>query len=97
MKLTPAATVESDGKTVWVNAAVCLARFSKMGIDVHKDEAGQLASDDQCLDCKSGPCGISDWRQFQDSVFVHHKIVVSDAHAPKYIGLAADWPKKGVA
>jgi hypothetical protein len=35
----------SDGRTVWVNGSdgICLARFSRFGIDVHNDAFGQMA------------------------------------------------------
>jgi hypothetical protein len=77
----------SDGRTVWVNGTdgCCLGRFSKNGIDIHKDAAGQMASGDQCLDCKIGPTTNDDWLSFQAGMKRHYGISVDDKHMPKFL------------
>lgn len=79
--------ITSNGKTVWVNddEGVCLGRFSRFGIDVHKDFAGQVASDTQCLDCKAGPVNREDWERFKAGMLSFHNVTVDDSHMPGFL------------
>jgi hypothetical protein len=79
--------IVSDGRTVWVNAedGCCVGRFSVNGIDVHHDGASQLALGKQCLDCKPGPCDLSDWRHFQRAMREHYGIWINTKHRPEYL------------
>lgn len=45
--------VETDGRTVWVSGSngECVGRFSKYGVDVHRDYEAQIKGEPQCLDC----------------------------------------------
>jgi len=55
-----------DGNTVWVNTAegICVARFGRGGIDIHKDYEAQMAGGPQCLHCTHGRPGIEEWNDF---------------------------------
>lgn len=79
--------IVSDGKTVWINseAGCCLGRFSKNGIDIHKDVEQQMTDGQQCLDCKPGPVNLFDWRRFQSGMLRFYGVVVTDRHIPIYL------------
>jgi len=65
-----------------------LARFSAVGIDVHKTGAEQLLSDDSCLACShrgGDPMNFSDWRKFQTLMEKHHSVKVPDEVMPSYL------------
>jgi len=55
-----------DGNTVWVNTddGVCVARFGRGGIDIHKDLEGQLEGGSQCLHCTHERPGAAEWGEF---------------------------------
>lgn len=77
----------SDGRTVWINAAdgSNIARFGRMGIDVHTSITDQMKGASQCLACTHGMTDFADWRRFQALVQEHYGIMVGDDHMPKYI------------
>jgi len=83
---TGEAVVESDGRTVWVNGSdgCCLGRFSRFGIDVHKDYAGQM-NGGQCLDCKPGPLTSADWDRFVEGIATYYGIRVAPKHRPDFL------------
>jgi hypothetical protein len=69
--------IRSDGTTVWVDVgAYTVARFGKLGIDVHTPTA------DGCLHCTHEPTTIEDWRTFQKDMSHYYGIVVGDGHMP---------------
>lgn len=74
--------VTSDGRTVWVGGpdGCCLGRFSRFGVDVHRDTQGQI-NIGACLDCTTS----TDWGRFVSSMRRHHGVVVSDEHKPDYL------------
>ena len=72
--------ITTDGKTVWVNSSVCLGRFSRFGVDVHKDAEGQMRSGSQCLECSQEP----NWPRFVAAMKEHHGIEVSDDYKPAW-------------
>ena len=76
--------VLSDGRTVWVNAPTgeAVARFSWMGIDVHRRLEDQRIKG-QCLDCRPGPLGKSDWGIFKTLMLQHYQLTVPDRHCPR--------------
>lgn len=76
------AQIETDGKTVWVNRASCLARFGVMGIDVHRDILDQGVKG-ECLLCTHGPVTKKDWGVFKEAVKRFHNITVADKYMPK--------------
>lgn len=78
--------IDSDGKTVWINGSdgCCLGRFSRQGIDIHKDYAGQQEGG-QCLDCKAGPLDRSDWDRFVNGMRIHYGIGVPEKHMPHFL------------
>lgn len=86
-----AADVTSDGRTVWVNGAdgCCLGRFSRAGIDVHKDYEGQMASGSQCLECKKGPTDLADWKRFRIAMRSHYGVSVAARHLPRFLRVKA--------
>ena len=77
----PQHEITTDGRTVWVNAAVCLGRFSPFGVDVHKDAEGQMQSGLQCLECSAD----SDWTTFVAAMLKHHDITVPDKYRPGWL------------
>lgn len=79
--------IHSDGRTVWVNGAdgCCLGRFSWAGIDIRRDAAAQMATGDQCLECKAGPTTAEDWTAFQAGMRTYYNIPVPDLHKPKFL------------
>ncbi len=83
-----ATEILSDGRTVWVNGqdGCCLARFSYMGIDIHKDARGQMEEDKQCLDCKHGPTTLEDWECFKKALWQYYQVRVCDDHRPTFLG-----------
>lgn len=85
MSLAP--EIHSDGRTVWVNGSdgCCLGRFSRAGIDIHRDAAAQMATGDQCLDCKAGPTTAEDWTAFQAGMQSHYGISVPNKHMPRFL------------
>ncbi len=78
--------IVSDGRTVWVNGpdGCCLGRFSRFGIDVHKDAAGQQQGS-QCLDCTHTTPTDMDWARFVLNMMLHHDVVVGDEHRPYFL------------
>ncbi len=83
------AEVVSDGRTVWINSAegCCLGRFSRFGIDVHKDAVGQVEGD-PCLDCAPGLPDASGWERFRRGMLEHHGVAVEDRHRPAFLNEA---------
>lgn len=79
--------ITHDSRTVWINDAegCCIGRFSKHGIDVHHDMAGQIELGVSCLDCKCGPTTIADWLAFKEAMFKHHQVVVGDERMPVFL------------
>lgn len=76
--------IESDGTTVWINAAsgICLARFGVMGIDIHGDLESQMAGRSECLLCTHERTGRADWDRFVEGMLRFHGIVVPASHRP---------------
>ena len=80
-----------DGRTVWVNSGengASLARFSRIGIDVHRVAREQALTGDPCLACSNrggDPLLLVDWRSFQSLMREHHGVAVPDAAMPDYL------------
>jgi hypothetical protein len=73
--------VMSDGYTVWVNSNLggyALGRFSRTGIDIHKDSM-------ECLDCMAGPTTHEHWERFKAGMKRYHGIDVPEKHMPKFL------------
>jgi hypothetical protein len=79
--------IESDGMTVWVNDSTgcCIGRFSRFGIDVHRDGDAQLRGEPECLDCVKGLDPVDSWERFVSSMKIHHFVDVSDEHRPQFV------------
>ena len=72
-----AAEIVSDGTTIWINtAAGTIARFGRLGIDVHSPDTST------CLYCTHGATTEADWHRFRLAVLTHHGIPVGDQHMP---------------
>ena len=86
-RLVASHDVQSDGKTVWVNAVdgSCIGRFSRFGIDLHRTVSAQLAGEGACLDCTHGLPGRGDWEHFKAGLLEHYGIVLSDEHMPRFL------------
>jgi hypothetical protein len=80
-----------DGRTVWVNSGVdgkSLARFSKVGIDVHKPSAEQVFAGNPCIACfhRDGDAMTQeDWQTFQRLMVEHHQTAVPNKAQPDYL------------
>jgi hypothetical protein len=77
--------VDGDGRTVWVNdnEGTCVARFGRMGIDVHRSYQAQLDGEGQCLDCGAHTGDIDvDWARFIASMQKHYGLTVPDRFKP---------------
>jgi hypothetical protein len=80
--------VTTDGRTVWVNSGVDgsnIARFSRVGIDVHNTISAQKETGTECLFCTHGPTGPEDWERFKDSVWAHYEINILDEFKPVWL------------
>lgn len=79
--------VESDGRTVWVNAGdgSCIGRFSRFGIDVHRTASAQMRGESECLDCTHALPDPAGWKRFQEGMRLHHGVDVGDEHMPKFL------------
>lgn len=76
--------VSTDGRTVWVNTAVCLGRFGPMGIDVHKDITEQMAkTGTECLFCTHTPTTREDWELFRKKMKELHDVIVPQKYMPR--------------
>ena len=78
-------TVDSDGRTVWVNNAYgLLGRLGPNGIDIHIDPR-EDKDGAHCLDC--GPLPPNPWAYFVNKMQEHHNVVVGNEHRPKWCDL----------
>lgn len=77
----------SDGRTVWINASdgSSIARFGRMGIDIHTSSTDQMNGAPQCLACTHEKTDLFDWRRFQKLIKQHYDIDVNDSYMPKHI------------
>lgn len=75
--------IHTDGITVWVNTAICIGRFGRFGIDVHKGFEQQLQSGSECLHCTNEETTKADWEIFKAKMLEFHKVKVSDRYMPK--------------
>lgn len=77
--------IESDGKTVWVNAedGSCIGRFGRMGIDIHRDMTAQLSGQVQCLMCTHGVTGVPEWEQFVKAMKDLYNVDVGERYRPE--------------
>ncbi len=62
--------VESNGRTVWVNAGdgCCVGRFSQAGVDVHHGARVQVETGRECVDCTHERPTAADWQRFVASM-----------------------------
>ena len=76
-----------DGVTVWVNSSggVCVARFGRAGIDIHRDIEDQLAGSPQCLRCTHSRPMVEDWRLFVEDVERLYNVRVPEESCPAWI------------
>lgn len=82
MREAPAALVQSDGVTVWVNGpAFCMGRFGRNGIDIHRAPGSQLELG-ECLFCTHAPTTEEDWETFKTKMNELYGVTVSDKHRP---------------
>jgi hypothetical protein len=77
----------ADGKTVWVNSettGVCIGRFSRFGIDIHRDYATQ-SEKGECLDCTHSLPLIEDWHRFRDGMKTYYGVLIADSAMPLFL------------
>ncbi len=79
--------ITDDGYTGWVKSphGSCLGRFSRFGINVHRDHDPDADNGAECLYCIHERPGLAGWRQFQEAMWFYHGVFVSDEHMPKFI------------
>lgn len=77
--------IASDGVTVWVNGpdGSSTARFGRMGIDIHRSMAEQIASRDPCLQCTHAPTTRADWDTFKAGMLKHYGLEIPDKYMPE--------------
>lgn len=82
--------LETDGITVWVtdHEGTCIARFGRLGIDIHHNREGQIDTGSQCLHCTHEPTTEEDWHIFVAEVQKHHGVKVSRKFMPKRFKVA---------
>lgn len=68
--------IDTDGRTVWVNAPLCIGRFGVGGIDIHTVAA------DGCLYCTHAETTLDDWHTFQIEMQALHGVTVPDRYKP---------------
>lgn len=78
--------IVSDERAVWINdaAGCCLGRFSRFGIEVHKDAAGPVEGR-PCLDCVPGLPNAAGWERFKAAMREHHNVDVPERHRPTFL------------
>lgn len=79
--------IESDGNTVWVNSqtGMCIGRFSRFGIDIHRDFHQQADGKGECLNCTHERPSIAEWERFKSGMREHYGVSVGDEHKPKFL------------
>ena len=72
---------------VWVNGpnGDCLGRFGRMGVDVHRSAAEQMAGLGECLDCTHAPVTAKDWHRFVRSMLLHYSVDLSHLAVPSFV------------
>lgn len=75
--------VSSDGRTVWVNREMCVARLCPVSIEYFEVPDGSPYM-------VRSP-GEKDWHQFQADIERMFGVQVGDEHRPKWLAPALDW------
>lgn len=77
----------TDGKTVWVNDAtgMCIGRFSRFGIDVHRAFEEQIAGLGQCLHCTHARPGLIEWHGFVEAMRERHGVAIPASCLPEFL------------
>ena len=71
--------------TVWVNAegGMCIGRFGRRIVDVHRTTKEQVEGGKQCAACRPRSHDVAaDWRFFQEMMRQYHGVIVGDAWRP---------------
>lgn len=84
---TPPMSIDTDGRTVWVNGAYgCLGRFGVAGIDIHRSVEEQRAGQGECLYCTHVELGkettLKDWEIFVEKMREFYGIKISRRYMP---------------
>lgn len=74
-------TIETDGRTVWVNHAIvgAVGRFSPIATDIHNRE------NNGCVDCGSHRGDAQAWVAFQLGMMSTHGVMVPDDFKPEWV------------
>lgn len=75
------AEIEGDGRTVWLNAPECLARFGLAGIDIHRGLAKQ-EEEGECLYCTHEITTPADWKTFVEKVKEFYGVLIPEKFRP---------------
>ena len=74
--------------TIWIHSTdgSTVARFGKMGVDLHNKVTEQLAGEPQCRLCTHGKVTLSDWELFREKCLEWWNVTVpADAFDSKYL------------
>ncbi len=77
--------VESDGRTVWVNAPECIARFCPISGEVFQQH-GDFADRQETLYMKRASDPKIDWKDWVGMVKKHHGVTVGEEYRPRFVG-----------
>lgn len=80
--------VETDGVTVWVHSSqgFTVARFGRMGIDIHNDLKDQEQGKPKCLMCSHSPTTSKDWDNFIIHMKQFYGVTIDHKYKPKRFG-----------
>jgi hypothetical protein len=75
-----------NGRRLWVNSpqGMCVARFGNGLMEVHKDAEQQMATGEQCLDCRRMTQNFdADWAWFVRSVKQFYGVMLLPMEMPE--------------
>ena len=79
--------INYDGTTVWVNGenGDCLARFGRLGIDIHHSARDQIAGQPQCLSCTHTKPDGKDWENFKLDMAALYHVEIPEEARPNWL------------
>jgi hypothetical protein len=77
------AQIETDGRKVWVNNPICLARFCPVSAEVFP-KMNSAAHEGYLFHTTTHHTGALEWADFVQAVKTHHDIIIPDVFRPTY-------------
>lgn len=75
--------IQSDGITVWVHIdGETVARFGRLGIDIHRPISDQLLGASPCLACTHSRTTTKDWESFLELIKKYYSVELKEEHTP---------------